>query len=162
MSRLGLGVDGAKSRYSQAYLSAICSQSGHTLQEGRQDEDCWAVDTTVDLTAASVFVQLKCTSSPKAARGGGYRISLKQHWIDSWSAKMVPVYVMLVVVPPAQNEWIKQVDEQTVHRTHAYWERFDPNVHGKSIVLPKGQRFQASTLTAWETHVDDVFSGGAS
>lgn len=68
MSRLGLGEDGAKSRYSQAYLSAVCSQSGHTLQEGRQDEDCWAVDTTVDLPAAPVLVQLKCTSSPKRRR----------------------------------------------------------------------------------------------
>lgn len=161
MSRLGLGLDGAKSRYSQAYLSSICSQSGHTLQEGRQDEDCWAVDTTVDLTAASVLVQLKCTSSPKATRKGDYRIPLKQHWVDSWSSKMVPVYVMLVVVPPGQDEWIEQGDGQTVHRTHAYWERFDPKAHTKSIVLPKNQRFQASTLTTWETHLNDVFAGGA-
>ncbi|QSN52505.1 DUF4365 domain-containing protein [Mycobacteroides abscessus] len=161
MSRLGLGLDGAKSRYSQSYLSAVCSQSGHTLQEGRQDEDCWAVDTTVDLTAASVFVQLKCTSSPTATHKGDYRIPLKQHWVDSWSVKMVPVYVMLVVVPPLQDEWIEQVSEQTLHRTHAYWERFDVTAHTKSIVVPKSQRFQASTLAAWETQLNDVFSGGA-
>ncbi|WP_162526122.1 MULTISPECIES: DUF4365 domain-containing protein [unclassified Mycobacteroides] len=161
MSRLGLGVDGAKSRYSQAYLSAICSQSGHTLQEGRQDEDCWAVDTTVDLSAAPVLVQLKCTSSPTATRKGDYRIQLKQHWVDSWTVKMVPVYVMLVVVPPLQDEWIEQSDAQTVHRTHAYWERFNPKTHKKSIVLPKSQRFQASTLTTWETQLNDVFAGGA-
>lgn len=161
MSRLGLGIDGAKSRYSQAYLSAVCSQSGHTLQEGRQDEDCWAVDTTVDSTAAPVLVQLKCTSSPRATRTGDYRISLKKHWVESWSEKQVPVYVMLVVVPPQQNEWIEQADEQTVHRTHAYWERFNPETHTKSIVLPRRQRFQASTLATWETQLNDVFSGGA-
>lgn len=161
MSRLGLGLDGAKSRYSQAYLSAVCSQSGHTLQEGRQDEDCWAVDTTVDLTAASVLVQLKCSSSPKATRDGDYRISLKKDWVEKWSAKQVPVYVMLVVVPTLQNEWIEQADAQTVHRTHAYWERFDPKTHAKSIVLPKSQRFQASTLATWETQLNGVFAGGA-
>ncbi|BBZ19022.1 DUF4365 domain-containing protein [Mycolicibacterium gadium] len=161
MSRLGLGVDGAKSRYSQAYLSAVCSQSGHTLQEGRQDEDCWAVDTTVDLTAAPVLVQLKCTSSPKGKRKGDYRIPLKAHWVDSWSTKMVPVYVMLVVVPTLQDEWIEQAGEQTVHRTHAYWERFDPKRHKKAIVLPRSQRFQASTLKTWEMQLNDVFAGGA-
>ncbi|GAA2553647.1 DUF4365 domain-containing protein [Mycolicibacterium diernhoferi] len=161
MSRLGLGIDGAKSRYSQAYLSAVCSQSGHTLQEGRQDEDCWAVDTTVDLTAAPVLVQLKCTSSPKATRAGDYRISLKKDWVEKWSVKQVPVYVMLVVVPPLQHEWIEQADLQTVHRAHAYWERFDPGSHDKSIVVPKKQRFQASTLSTWETQLNDVFSGGA-
>lgn len=161
MSRLGLGIDGAKSRYSQAYLSAVCSQSGHTLQEGRQDEDCWAVDTTVDLTAAPVLVQLKCTSSPKATRTGDFRISLKKDWVEKWSVKQVPVYVMLVVVPPLQHEWIEQADAQTVHRTHAYWQRFDPEAHKKSIVVPKSHRFEASTLTTWETQLNDVFSGGA-
>ncbi|TDZ77373.1 hypothetical protein DE4585_04767 [Mycobacteroides salmoniphilum] len=154
-------MDGAKSRYSQSYLSAVCSQSGHTLQEGRQDEDCWAVDTTVDLAAAPVLVQLKCTSSPKATSNGDYRIPLKRHWVDSWAVKMVPVYVMLVVVPSLQDEWIEQANEQTLHRTHAYWERFDAEVHTKSIVLPKSQRFQASTLAAWEAQLNDVFSGGA-
>lgn len=159
MSRLGLGIDGAKSRYSQAYLSAVCSQSGHTLQEGRQDEDCWAVDTTVDLTAAGVFVQLKCTSSPKITREGDFRVSLKKAWTEKWAAKRLPAYVLLVVVPPVQDEWIEHPDEHTVHRTRAYWQRFDPAEHTTSIILPKINRFQASTLGTWEAQLNDVFGG---
>ncbi|AYF72535.1 DUF4365 domain-containing protein [Nocardia yunnanensis] len=159
MSRLGLGLDGAKSRYSQSYLSAVCSQSGHTLQEGRQDEDCWAVDTTVDLPAASVLVQLKCTSSPRRTSVGDFRVPLKQQWIVSWSVKKVPVYVLLVVVPRKQHEWIAHADDHTVHQTHAYWERFDAATHTKSIILPKTQRFQASTLASWEDQLDNVFGG---
>ncbi|AUN38639.1 DUF4365 domain-containing protein [Tsukamurella tyrosinosolvens] len=161
MSRLGLSIDGAKSRYSQAYLSAVCSQSGHTLQEGRQDEDCWAVDTTVDLTAACVFVQLKCTSSPKITPSGDFRVSLKKQWTDKWTVKKVPVYVLLVVVPSVQDAWIEHPDQHTVHRTRAYWQRFDPAEHTTSIVLPKINRFQASTLTTWEAQLNDVFGGVA-
>lgn len=161
MSRFGLGANGAKSRYSQAYLSSICSQTGHTLQEGRQDEDCWAIDTTVDLTAASVLVQLKCTSSPLST-DGGYRVPLKTTWIEKWSAKQVPVYILLVVVPEVHDSWIEHVSEQTVHKTHAYWARFDPLVHDKSIVLPSAQRFSRETLATWETQLDDVFGGSAS
>ena len=159
MSRLGLGDGGAKSRYSQSYLSSICSQSGHTLQEGRQDEDCWAVDTTVDLTAAPVLVQLKCTSSP-ALNKEGYRVDLKSEWVRKWTIKRVPVYVVLVVVPEVHGEWIEHLSDTTMHNTHAYWQRFEEGKHTSSIVLPHRHRFSSATLHVWEDQLDDVFGGG--
>lgn len=153
----GLGVDGAKSRYSQAYLSAICAQSGSVVYEGRQDEDCWAIDARVELIASDVAVQLKCTEAPNRTKVG-IRIDLKDDWIEKWSLKRTPVYVVGVVVPVGQDDWIEHsLDETTVHNTAAYWARFDRTSTAKSITLPYANRFGIHTLDVWNDDVDDAF-----
>lgn len=156
----GLTIDGAKSRYSQAYLSSICAQAGATMSEARQDEDVHAIDVKVDLQLQDVNVQLKCTQSPRKTKIG-IRIDLEDGWITRWRLRLTPVYVVGIVVPSCQAQWIEHHDEATHHRTRAYWQKFDPRSDAKSIVLPYTNRLTAETLTQWREDLSaSFFSGG--
>lgn len=153
-----LGDKNSKSRYSLSYLYSICAQSGHTATETRQDEDVHSIDASVRLRGTDVYVQLKCTSSPET-NGQGYRVDFEDGWIAKWRESKLPVYIVLVVVPQVHDEWIDHPsDTDTLHRSAAFWGRFDPNSIAKSITVSK--RLTASTMKQWQEDVDDLFSGG--
>ena len=128
-----------KSRYSLSYLYAMCAHAGYGAQETRQDEDVEAIDARVTLQGAAVPVQLKCTSSPEETQAG-YRVDFEDGWITSWKQQRLPVFIVLVVVPKGHNPWIDHtLDTATLHRTAAFWGRFDPHIHGKvDHTEPKG------------------------
>ncbi len=136
----------------------ICAQSGFTAAEGRQDEDVHAIDATVKLRGASAYVQLKCTSSP-AQTAAGYRVDFEDVWVEKWKEENLPVYVVLVVVPPDHHDWIDHTSANaTLHRSSAYWARFDPDSAMKSITV--SERLTKSTMKQWQQDVDALFAGG--
>lgn len=152
----------AKSRYSLSYLFSVCAQAGRTATETRQDEDVHAVDAWVKLAGATVYVQLKCTEAPNRT-ATGIRVDFEDGWIEKWREEKLPVYIVLVVVPPGQTDWIEHLeDESTLHKAVAYWGRFDPESSKKSITLSLTDRLTLDTMDRWQQDVDDVFGGGAS
>jgi Domain of unknown function (DUF4365) len=157
-SHLGLPLDQAKAVYSASYLDAVCAQAGVGMTSIGLDKDTLAVDATVNFMEMDVRVQLKCTSSPNLS-GDGYRVDLKQKWIDKWRAFIPRPYVVLVVVPVKQNEWIRHPEDHTKHETVAYWQRFDPASTAMSIHMPKSSRLTADTLGSWRQQVLTEFLG---
>lgn len=154
----GLQIDGAKSRYSLAFLSAVCAQAGATMVETRQDEDVHAVDATVALGPSYVQVQLKCTWTPRESRNG-MRIDLKPEWIEKWREKVIPTYIVGIVVPKSKLDWIEYSEKNVIHNTTAYWERFNPETTKSSIVLPHQNRLTPESLHQWNSDLASMFRG---
>jgi hypothetical protein len=144
----GLGIDGAKSRYSLSYLYAVCAHAGCTVYETTQDSDVHSVDGTIQFEESDVRVQMKC-SSVKQMSNEFERVDLKDTWITKWKKSEVPVYVILVVVPEDKTEWVGYGDKDTLHKTRAYWARFKRDSTASSIRIPRSQRFGLETIHEW-------------
>ncbi|AUM17399.1 DUF4365 domain-containing protein [Rhodococcus ruber] len=156
VSDFGLGIDQSKSRYSLSYLYSLCAHAGCAVKATEQDSDVHAIDATVEFEEADVRVQLKCTESPKSTKSG-FTVSLEDSWIRKWQRCHIPVYVVLVVVPKLRSGWVDYRTQDTVHNTHAYWERFDKTSTAKSIHIPIGNRFQSATLEKWHADLSSEF-----
>jgi Domain of unknown function (DUF4365) len=149
---------GKKSRYSLSYLYSICAQGGYTAREVRQDEDVHSIDASVKMRGADVYVQMKCSSSPEP-NSSGYRVDFEDGWIQKWREEHLPVYIILVVVPPEHDRWIDHtLATATLHRSAAFWARFDPGSDAMSITVD--QRLTVDTMKQWQDDVDDLFAGG--
>lgn len=156
----GLGIDSAKSRYSLSYLYAVCAQAGCTAIETPQDSDVHAIDGTIQFEEADVRVQLKCSSTMQMT-AEFERIDLKENWIAKWKKAEIPVYVVLVVVPPEKTDWVSYRSDDTLHRTRAYWAEFDRSSVEKSIRIPRSQQFGVGTIHEWHSQMIDRFEGSA-
>ncbi|WP_370500490.1 DUF4365 domain-containing protein [Mycolicibacterium sp. jd] len=150
----------SKSRYSLAYLFALCAQAGYTAEETRQDEDIHAIDATVKLVGASVYVQLKCTEVPNKTQAG-YRVDFEDEWIEKWQGEHLPVYIILIVVVSGQTNWIEHPDDaSTLHRAAAFWGRFDAASDAKSITISASNRLTVDSMKQWQSDIDELFGGG--
>lgn len=146
----GLEPNSAKSRYSLSYLYAVCSQAGCTVKETAQDSDIHATDALVEFEEGDVRVQLKCSSALQMT-GSHIRFPLKPRWIEKWKKYQGSMFVVLVVVPEEKADWVQYGDVETVHRTQAYWAKFDRSSTEKSIVIPRANRFNISALAEWHS-----------
>lgn len=154
-----MGDGSRKSRYSLAFMGALCAQAGIRMQETRQDEDVDAVDMSVEYPEAPVRVQLKC-SSTKTMHGDYETIDLRDHWITSWKTSGIPVFLVLVVVDPSCRDWIEEQPVQTLHRAHAYWAQFDPSSIRKSVRIYSANRVTVGTLLEWRNITRAAFGQG--
>lgn len=145
----GLELNGAKSRYSLSYLFAVCSQAGCTVMETPQDSDVHSIDATVQFEEGDVRVQMKCSSTHQMT-GSHIRFQLKQQWIDKWKKYQGTTFIVLVLVPENKADWV-EYGVETLHRTQAYWAKFDRNSTMKSIVIPRTNRFDISALAKWHS-----------
>jgi hypothetical protein len=153
-----LSVNARKARYGVAYVRSICAQAGVTLNETSADEDVLAVDCDIKFVAGSVGVQVKCTSGLTI---GGRSASwpTKQEWVRKWQDSRLPVYLVLVIVPPDAQNWIEHPPGGTFHLTAAFWRRIRPDeTIGSRINIPKDQRFEASTLGQWHSDLIEGFA----
>jgi hypothetical protein len=147
---MDLTPEQCKSRYSLAFMNALCAQAGLSIGETRQDEDVHAIDMGVIFPEAEVRVQLKCSSKKTMARDFE-TIALDKGWIAKWSLSLVPVFLVLVVVPDDQREWLEDSDRATLHNTHAYWTRIETPIPDdrKSVRISKADRVTIETLRVW-------------
>lgn len=154
----GLGIDGAKSRYSLSYLYTVCAHAGCTVIETTQDSDVHSIDATIQFAEADVRVQMKC-SSTKQMTSDFESIDLHDNWITKWKKSELPVYVVLVVVPEDKTEWVGYRDDDTLHKTRAYWARYQRESTKKSIQIPRDQRFGVATIHEWHGELIRRFEG---
>jgi len=144
-----LTSNGAKARYGVAHLRAICSQAGVAFVEISVDEDVMAFDGLVSFADVDVRVQVKCT--------GGFRINggrtaswwAEEHWWQKWRTKNPLYFVLVVMDPDVQPEWLDHRPDGTLHRAAAFWTRVDRAAASASVVVPKDQRLTAATLRLW-------------
>lgn len=140
-----------KGRYGVAYLKNVCAQFGVGLDETTSDEDVNGWDCAIKYLVNSVPVQIKCTSADFTADEPHLSWPVKPAWKSKWSAyRGGPAYFLVVRVPSSPDEWIQHgLDDQTIHRTAAYWARIDPAQMGASIRVDRANRFTAATLQHW-------------
>jgi len=152
-----LDVSGSKGRYGVAYLRSICSQAGITMTETEPGEDVLAVDCDVHFQEASVRVQVKCTSQWRMA-GKSLAYPVEDGWVRKWDAMVVPVYFVVVIVPPDPAEWLRHRDDGTFHSTAAFWTRLMPGQIGTTVRVPKNQRLYMETIDTWHDHLLAAFT----
>lgn len=155
-----LDANRAKSRFGVAYVRAVCSQAGVGFQETSPDEDVLAVDGNVEFEIASARVQVKCTGRFRLNGGSTATWPIDEAWRQHWKRSGVPVYFVLVIVDPDdQLEWLHHQDAATLHRAAAFWVRVDTLPDEKNIAVPKAQRLTADTLRLWAEDVEASFDG---
>ncbi|GAA0534848.1 hypothetical protein GCM10010172_14920 [Paractinoplanes ferrugineus] len=102
-----LGANGSKARFGVAYLRSICSQAGVGFTETSIDEDVLAIDGKVEFGVADARVQVKCTGRFRINGGGTATWPADDSWWKKWHACKVPVYfVLLVLDPDEQEQWL--------------------------------------------------------
>lgn len=154
-----LNSNGQKARYGVSYLRNICAQAGVGLNENSPDEDVSAVDCEVEFAELPVRVQVKCTSGLSiGARSKS--VPIEEKWIEKWRQSLVPVYLIVVIVPKNVADWLDHIDDGTMHRTAAFWERVDRGASLPSVKIPKNQRLTAATLSLWHNDLLAEFKPG--
>jgi hypothetical protein len=119
------------------------------MTETSQDEDVLATDCQVHFAVGDVRIQVKCTSAWTIG-GASLTFPLEEHWVKVWDRSRVPVYLVVVIVPPDPDLWVRHDDGGTFHGSAAFWVRV-PKQPGISIEVPKDQRLTKETLTTWNS-----------
>jgi hypothetical protein len=130
------------------------------MTETSPDEDVLAIDCQVHFEVGDVRMQVKCTSGWTIG-GGGLTFPLEERWVRKWDRCRVPVYLVVVVVPPDPDLWVRHDDDGTFHGSAAFWVRVPKN-QGSSIEVPKDQRLSKETLIAWNSDLLAMYTPGGS
>lgn len=121
--------------------------------ETRPGEDHYAIDAYVHLEKGPVPVQVKCTTKNFTIRNPRHiNWPIEQSWWKKWCENSAPVFVLLVHIPPLNEQWIDYaVDDVTKHNTSAYWVEVDKTLHKNPLTIDvsRTQRFTLSTLNEW-------------
>lgn len=157
-----LSSTGSKARFGVAYVRAVCSQAGVGFSETSPDEDVLAVDGQVDFAISPARVQIKCTGRFRIPGRKTASWQAEESWLGKWRRSMIPVYFVLVVVDPDdQLEWLHHQDNGTLHRAAAFWVRVDRLPDRSRITVPRDQRLTADTLPLWAAEVAECFDRDA-
>lgn len=160
-SYASLGDKGRKARYGISYVRNICSQGGVTFNETEPDSDVLAVDCMVVFPEAPIRIQVKCTSSKKL-HGRSASWKLEEGWVRKWETSKIPVYFVLVIVPPKWDSWLSHDPKGTFHATGAFWRRVDFGAPVKGqLKIDKANRLTMATLETWHAELLAVFGGGS-
>lgn len=155
-----LSTRGSKARFGVAYLRAICSHAGVGFTETSIDEDVLAIDGKIEFDIAEARVQVKCTGQFRIKGGETASWPTESSWWQKWRKSKIPVYfILLVVDPDRQPQWLDHRDDGTLYRAAAFWVRVDRMSEGTSIKVPKEQRLTAETLSEWAADVGACFMG---
>jgi hypothetical protein len=149
-----------KAQFSLAYLHAVATAADLKLAQWYVDDE--SVDATIGrsggagtLQSPRLDVQLKC-SAQSLLRADGVYLPLKRKNFDDLRQRTphVPRILVVLLVPEKIEEWVTVVAEERMclHR-HAWWknlmnEEERPDVDTPTVVLPRGQLFDAAALVA--------------
>ncbi len=150
-----LDLNGRKGRYGVAVLDTLVTAAGYDMTEPRPGADMLAYDSTVSFPEGDVRVQIKTTH--KYSLGGSnsrLTYSATDHWIESWSQTLMPVYFVVIVVPKGDSSgWHEHVDAGTMLRsTGGFWNRIraaDFADGNRSVAALRSQRLGVDSVEQW-------------
>jgi hypothetical protein len=144
---------------SLAYLHAVASRAGFSVEEIRKDRD--SIDLKVCarglladdavLTSPELAIQLKATAR---AQGSEDRLSFalpKKNYNDLIAPSLVPRILVVFVMPEDESQWLTLTPESLVLRRCAYWLSLrglppTSNETSQTVYLPRQQTFTHDTL----------------
>jgi hypothetical protein len=161
-----LSGDSLKGRYGIRYVDAVVSAAGFEWRETGSGADVVGLDGDVHFPEGPVGVQVK-TTHRYAIDGTNARMTYtaKQHWIQSWTGALRPIYFVVVVVPHevTGGPWLNQHAAGTdMLGTAAYWSRIEPTTFSPdnmSVAALRSQRLDATTLIQWQEELIQDFGG---
>lgn len=124
-----LGPNDVKEQLSVAYLHAVASRAGFSLEEVRKDRD--SIDLKVCarglladnavLTSPELAIQLKATTRA-ALDGDEIAFPLpKKNYNDLVAPSLVPRILVVFVMPEDEADWLTLTPESLTLRRCAYW-----------------------------------------
>jgi len=154
-----LSINGRKSRYGVSYLRNICAQAGLAVTETSIDEDVQSVDAKIDFQIGNVYVQIKCIGNSILDSPNDIVIQLKKNWIENWRPIRLPLYIVAVLVEDDYHDkWISHEPTYTTHKANAYWIKFDREIKGKTVRIPRANRLSMDTFNSWSSDLDGAFA----
>ncbi|MFD1547140.1 DUF4365 domain-containing protein [Nonomuraea guangzhouensis] len=139
-----------KEQFSRAYVLAVATRGGYTLADWNVDKD--GVDVTLRWKGLMVDFQLKCTQSPRAAKGDYvFDLDLATYNKLRDPERSAPGYLALAVVPKTLDKWLLHEPERLLMSCHTYWAKLQdepPPTASKTtaIHLPRCQTLTINSL----------------
>ncbi len=144
-------------QFSIAYVKAIASAAGYSVEEIRVDVD--SVDVTITQTGndngypliEGLRVQLKCTYAYTPHNGYiSFPLSMK-NYNDLRRTSLNPRILILLYTPPEQEKWLEHHDLYMLLRYEAYWISLRglpsrPNKNNITVRFDTNQRFTIDEL----------------
>jgi len=157
-----------KEQFSLAYVQAVATVAGYALGRPSVDDD--SVDATIYATGASATprrprldVQVKCTAGDVLGEDA-IRFPLKVKNYNDLRPPgrdlVVPRLLVVVVVPEAVGDWLRQTEEELVMCRCGYWcslEGFPEtdNQESVTVTVPRTQQFTPAALQGIMQRVND-------
>lgn len=148
-------VSDFKEMYQEGLVRAIAAASGVVVAKPDVDEGIDLIlthrsDVHTALDKARLEVQLKATAT--APSGTGFNVQIAQDRYDMLRTAnpAVPKILIVMSVPPSQDDWIHLTDKRARVRHSAYWVNLDgaPATTAKkpTVTAPLLQRFDDRAL----------------
>lgn len=151
-----------KEDISMHYLGLLCAQSGIDFERTHHDDDGTDVilkkrfsNSDNQVYDTEIHFQLKATSSKsqytETAKEIRYRLKAK-NYNDLCIPSIVPLYLVVLILPEKQKEWISWDDEELlVHGRMYYYSLEDKkktaNEHEVTIIIDKTDRIDEAILS---------------
>lgn len=152
---------------SYAYFHAIATSAGFPCQATARTIDAQAVDAFVKanerlapdsiLTDIVAQFQLKATSTQPALNGGRYSFRIERAQYDKLreGGGVHAIPLVLMILPPEQDQWIAHNEDGLVCRRCAYWVSLKgapaSEAEKPTIYVPKQNIFGVDALRALMT-----------
>lgn len=144
-----------KEMYQEGLIRAIAAASGVVVSRPEIDEGIDLllthrshVHTTVD--KARLEVQLKATETPPTGKGFSVQIAEDRYDYLRAADPAIPKILIVMSVPPSQDDWVHLTDKRARVRHSAYWVNLDgaPATTAKepTVTAPLTQRFDDRAL----------------
>ena len=157
-----------KQQLSFAYLHAVAARAGFTVD--RPSTDYESVDAIVgtagEVHGGHVFhasprieVQLKATSSD-CLRDEHVAFELEvKNYNDLRKKSLIPRFLVVLLLPADEQQWLSQTEEELVARRCAYWESLSgrpdtDNTSSVTVHLPRTQQLTVDALRQLMIRVD--------
>lgn len=145
-----------KEQFSYAYVRAIAAVAGIKVDKPEVDDDSVDLRFSVKSVAGAtvpplIETQVKATADSIKHDGLHYELKLK-NYNDLRGERIVPRYLIVLLVPPIPAEWLNQTTEQLVLKKCAYWLSLKDlpvtkNATSVTVTIPSAQVFSVEVLT---------------
>ena len=154
-----LSPNDIKEELSLAYVRAIASRAGFSIEEIRKDRD--SVDLKVCargllaedavLTSPELAIQLKATVLEPLPTDEFSFVLPRKNYDDLSAPSLVPRILVVFVLPEDEQQWLTHTEESLILRRCAYWRSLrgappTPNETSQTIRMSRGQTFDLDTL----------------
>lgn len=154
-----LSPNDIKEELSLAYVRAIASRAGFSIEEIRKDRD--SVDLKVCargllaedavLTSPELAIQLKATVLEPLPSDEFSFVLSRKNYDDLSAPSLVPRILVVFVLPEDERQWLSLTEESLILRRCAYWLSLrgaapTSNETSQTVRLSRGRTFDLDTL----------------
>ncbi|MDY7015117.1 MAG: DUF4365 domain-containing protein [Cyanobacteriota bacterium] len=149
-----------KEEFSYAYIRAVASVAGYSVEQKSRPMDNAGVDLTIEVPGEEGSIlfprfdaQVKCTSSQKVYSANYIKFPLPAKNYNRLRSEgtLAPLILIVVLVPDNLNDWIKISENKTLIKHCGYWISLKgkpptSNTFTVTIEIPRQNTFTPESL----------------